>query len=424
MKNILEQQDLRKDGKRKEILEAVNQAFFKNDPALKVRSYIENRSDILKSKRIKVIGFGKAAYEMYLGAQQALGNRIVYGGIIIPDDLVVDNNIINAEVFHGTHPFLSEKSIDSTEKLISKLSPLSREDTVLVLISGGGSSLFELLNEGITLEKYREITKCMMDNGADIQELNAVRYLFSKVKGGKLKNFLYPARIISLIISDVPGDDIRFIASGPLSDPPDDSLIFKTIKKFGKKCSLDFNYKYINNLKNFDAENNIIIRNEDFVFEISEYLKTRGHSVLNLGSGISGSVTNVSRMIHRISEDYFRLIDRPYFFVGGGETSVKVRGKGIGGRNLEMCLRFILNIKKGEIFIFSSIGTDGIDGPSNAMGGIVDNYTLNVLSKRKIRDFLSNSESLTPLKISKDVIITGRTGNNVSDIFVGYVEKI
>lgn len=89
-----------------------------------------------------------------------------------------------------------------------------------------------------------------------------------------------------------------------------------------------------------------------------------------------------------------------------------------------MCLRFILNIKKGERFIFSSIGTDGIDGPSNAMGGIVDNYTLNVLSKRKIRDFLSNSESLTPLKISKDVIITGRTGNNVSDIFVGYVEKI
>mgnify|MGYP001626326836 CR=1 FL=1 len=424
MKNILEQQDLRKDGMRKEILEAVNHAFLENDPVLKVKSYIEKRSDILKSKRIKVIGFGKAAYEMYLGAQQALGNRIVNGGIIIPDDLVVDRKIINAEVFIGTHPFLSDKSIESTEKLISKISPLSREDTVLVLISGGGSSLFELLNDEITLDRYRKITKCMMDNGADIQELNAVRYLFSKVKGGKLKNFLCPARIISLIISDVPGDDIRFIASGPLSDPPDERLISKTVKKFGKKCSIDFNFEYKKDLKNCDAENNIIIRNEDFVLGISEYLKARGHRILNLGSGINGSVTNISRMIHRISEDYFRLIDRPYFFIGGGETSVKVRGNGIGGRNLEMCLRFIMNTKKKERFIFSSIGTDGIDGPSNAMGGIVDNYTLNILSKRKIREFLSNSESLTPLKMSKDVIITGRTGNNVSDIFVGYVERI
>ncbi len=424
MLNFLEQEDLRKDGMRIQILKAIASSFQKNDPVQKVKSYIEDRKDILTSGRIKIIGFGKAAFEMYQGAELALGNKIIYGGIIIPDDLKIDGSKIQAEIFRGTHPFLSEKTIASTETLLSRLYPLTPQDTVLVLISGGGSSLFELLDGEISLERYREIIKCMMDNGADIQELNAVRFLFSGVKGGKLKNHLCPARIIGIIISDVPGDDVRFIASGPLSDPPDDDLIRKTIRKFKMKCSLDVNHENKQYLNNCIAENNILIRNEDFVLAIAQYLTKMGYSVLNIGSGISGPVTKVSKIIHSISEDYFHLIKRPYFFVGGGETSVNVRGNGIGGRNLEMCLRYVLNTKRGDRFVFSSIGTDGIDGPSNAMGGIVDDNTLKIVSRNEIRNYLSNSESLTPLKISGDVIISGRTGNNVSDIFVGYVERM
>lgn len=422
MKDILGQSDLRKEGRRLDILEAVAHAFRENDPSVRVRKFLEARADLSESGRIFVIGFGKAARAMYRGAKEVLGDRIFYGGIILPDDDLDEKD--GTEVFPGTHPLLSEKSINSTIALLSKVKNLRDNDVVVVLISGGGSSLFEMLEEGVTLEDYIRITKCMMNHGADIQELNAVRFLLSRVKGGGLRELLCPARIIGLIISDVPGDDVRFIASGPLADPPDQDFIYKTLRKFGKTCGIHteaIHKKYSGKCK---AENHILLRNEDFVNSISDYLRGRGNRVLNLGSGVNGRVTVVSRLIYSISKTYFSLIKGPFFIVGGGETSVNVRGDGIGGRNLEMCLRFILNSGNKDVFVFSSIGTDGIDGPSNAMGGMVDQSTSVILSRKRIREYLRRSESLAPLMETKDVIISGRTGNNVSDIFIGYIERI
>ncbi len=424
MLNIMNENELRSDGLRKEIIDAIKYAFSENDPAYKVKSFLDRINDLKNYNRIFVIGFGKASYEMYLGAQSALQNRIAYGGIIVPDDSPVVKEKINAEIFYGTHPILSDKSIESTRTLISRLPKLEKDDLVIVLISGGGSSLFEMLRPGISLPKYQQIIKCMMDNGANIYELNAIRSIFSLVKGGKLRDFLCPARVLSLIISDVPGDDVNFIASGPLSDPPDRDLIDRTIKKFRTKCSLDIDQPIYQESKKCQVENNIIIKNLNFVSSIYEYFSRRNYQVLNLGSGITGSVSSVSRNIHEVLKGYYALIKKPYFFVGGGETTVNVKGSGIGGRNLELCLRYILNTKRNEKYIFSSIGTDGIDGPSNAMGGIVDNLTENKISRNKIKRYLRNSESLTPLKISGDVIVTGRTGNNVSDVFIGYIENI
>ena len=405
---------------RDELVNAIDYAFVKNLPEQRVLSFLSQSKDLEIEGRLVVIGFGKAGRGMYEGARKFFADRISTATIIIPAQAKEE---LEHPFFQGNHPFPSNESIKSSRLLIDSLRNLEREDLVLVLISGGGSSLFEIPRKGVKLEKYNRTINCMMKNGANIEEMNAVRFLFSSTKGGGLLNFTYPARVLSLIISDVPGDSESVVASGPTSPPQKQTLIRKTLVKYGQ-CGDVPHVSREKPVRSYKADNNVILKNSDFVRAIHERLVKKGFASANMGSGIVGDTDLVAKDFVNKMRSFHKKEKKPIFVVGGGETSTRFTGNGIGGRNLELTLKVLLLMKKNEEFAFGSIGTDGQDGTSGAMGAIVDNDTLKSLDREFIINKLSKSESLEPLKSTKDVLFTGPTGTNVADIFVGYYAGI
>ncbi len=203
--------------------------------------------------------------------------------------------------------------------------------------------------------------------GATIRELNAARFLHSRTKGGGLLRYAYPANVVSLIISDVPGDHIETIASGPTSDPPEMYFIGSVRQKYESICRLPSIESKGEKSPKSSAENFIILKNSDFLGSIREGLRSTGGPVLELGSGISGSTDAVSEMIASNIMDYYWLKEGPFFFIGGGKTLTVVRNHSRGSGNLELCLKFMLRINRNERFSFGGFDTDGIDGLSKAM---------------------------------------------------------
>ncbi|PYB68725.1 glycerate kinase [Thermoplasma sp. Kam2015] len=402
--------------RRQFILDILKRTFDELDPSRVMASAVEDL-DISKYSRIFVMGFGKASYEMYAGIRDHVKSKLAYAGIIVPVDQDVQG-FPELEVLRGTHPYTSNMSVSSSRVLLSKIKP-GPDDLVIVLISGGGSSLFEIPEDGITIEQISEISKRMMQASADIYELNTIRSCLSSVKGGKLAKFLYPASIAAYIISDVPGDDVSIIASGPLSenklDPVSVYQKFKdviglNIDRFLKTSMIEDEYFR-------KIQTKIVLSNRDFVRKIEAYV---GEPIVSIGSGISGDVDHVSDSIIAIAEAISKIKGKSFWMVMGGETTVNVRGKGIGGRNLEISLLFLKKCTFSD-FLFISIGTDGIDGVSPAAGGIVDSSLKKRISEDEIDEALKNNDSYTLLSKYGSAIMTGRTGNNVSDLMIAYV---
>ena len=406
----------RKTPIRDTLVSALDYSFLKNSPQERVRSYLERENLADFKGKIHVVGFGKAGKGMYEGARQFFGSRISSAVIIVP---VKEGEQLTYPFLPGNHPLPATESIRSSKILIDSLAGMNEEDLVLVLVSGGGSALFENLRQGVELKKYNEIIDCVMRHGANISELNSVRYLFSMTKGGSLLNFTYPARVLSLIVSDVPGDSVNTVSSGPTGDPPSSSTIDSAVAKYGEQCGIH-KVDVRNAKKGYKAENHIVLKNHDFVKSILENIHARGFRTKNIGSGIQGDTTVVSELIVNEMRSSYNSDGTPLYLAGGGETSTNFTHNGIGGRNLELALKVLLRMEREEVFTFGSIGTDGIDGTSKAMGAIVDNNSLMYVDENFIREKLSTSDSLAPLVRSKDVLFTGPTGNNVSDIFIGY----
>lgn len=409
--------DFREGTIRNEILLGVDKAFVENDPEIIVRKFLSTNLPSEPKGRIFVIGFGKGARKMFQGVRSLLGNKISDAAVIIPKD---EDGKIRKPFLPGDHPIPLYNTMRSSEKLLEILRNPNEEDIVIALVSGGGSALFELLDDRFNLDQFNVSVQCAMSKGADIYELNAIRYLFSKIKGGGLLKYTFPAKVISLIISDVPGDDINVVASGPLAGPPNRTFIKKTLDKFGQRCFIPTKKGRVESVQSYSAKNHLILTNRDFVLSVSNNLKKNGIETVTLKGDVRGTTDDVARGIVETLRGYYSLVRRPLFLVGGGETVTNVLGDGKGGRNLELCLRFLLRMNINERFTFGSFGTDGIDGSSGAMGGIVDQRTLKILGKEYITESLLRSESLMPLMKTKDVLFTGRTGTNVSDVFVAY----
>ncbi|WMT50880.1 MAG: DUF4147 domain-containing protein [Ferroplasma sp.] len=380
-------------------------------------------ADIAKYDKVFVIGFGKAAYNMYAGIRDYIIKKLCYAGIIIPEDENPPAQFPELEILRGTHPYVSQLTVDSSEKLLSGVRNASQDDLIIVLISGGGSSLFEIPESGISINEIMEVSREIMDNDGDIYTLNRIRSMLSSVKGGKLAKILYPASVVSYIISDVIYDDMGIIASGPLVRPEPVEDISKLIDRYvtnknlvsllkGSDVSGSLDDKYYSSI-----ENHIILRNNDFVNAIFSRI---GEEKVNLGSNINGDVKPVSQNIISLLRNIYSLKGRGFWFVFGGETTVNVRGNGSGGRNQELVLRLLEAMKTGEECTFCSMGTDGIDGKSTAAGGIVDQET----RIPELERYLQNNDSNSALSLCHGTIITGRTGNNVSDIMAGYYSGI
>ena len=372
-----------------------------------------------KFEHIYLIGFGKAAYGMYSGIRDKIQDKLEYAGIIIPDDEKIVMEFPELHVMRGTHPYVSQMSVDSSVKLISEIKNISSNDLIIVLISGGGSSLFEIPEKGISISDIMAISKEIMDNDGNIYTLNRIRSRLSSVKGGKLAKLLYPAKVVSYIISDVIYDDMSIIASGPLVQPDFNGDISELIEEYvmdpvlvklilEKGVSGTVENKYFSSV-----ENHIILNNYNFVNAI---FSSMDGEKINLGSNINGDVNSVAEGIVNLLRTLYSMKGRGFMFVCGGETTVNVHGNGSGGRNQELVLKLLKSMKRDENFTFCAIGTDGIDGKSPAAGGIVDQDT----EISNLDTYLKNNDSYTALSSCKGAIMTGRTGNNVSDIIAGY----
>ncbi|MEM1601422.1 MAG: DUF4147 domain-containing protein, partial [Sulfolobales archaeon] len=302
---------------------------------------------------VKVLGFGKASASMALAVEEVLGDLIIDGIVIVPKGLKPPK-LGRIKVMYGSHPIPDEDTINSTKELL-RLCSQSEGEMFIVLISGGGSALFELPVEPITLNDLRVLTTQLLKCGADIKEINTVRKHVSMVKGGRLAELLYPSNVVSLILSDVVGDPIEFIASGPTAPDPttyDDAV--KLLKRYEIFDSIPASVREVL-MKGLRGElretpkpgdkifdkvlNYIVASNYISLKAMEEEARRLGYNTLILTSMVEGEAREVGKLLAGVMKNvkkYDEPVRKPAAILAGGETTVTVRGKGIGGRNQEL----------------------------------------------------------------------------------------
>ncbi len=439
---ILNKKMLSKSRWRKDVLKILEEGLRASDPKKSVEEALEGISrEIKAAERVFVIGFGKASASMAEACEEKIGGRIVGGAIIIPEN-VDAKRLRRVRVFKGTHPTPSEASVESTRRLISICQGLTRRDLVICLVSGGGSSLLTLPAEGVTLEEKRMTTDILLKSGAEIKEINTVRKHLSSVKGGQLINFLKPAKVFSLILSDIVGDPVEHIASGPTSpDPSTFKDAYDIILKYDLMGKLPGSIveriergirgevpetpkpgdKVFKNVKNIIVSNNMksLAAMEKKAVEL-------GYNTLVLTSFAEGEAREVGRFLCGIIKQiatYDSPVKKPACLIVGGETTVTVKGRGKGGRNQELALSVLTNCGGLKNFVFASIGSDGIDGYTDAAGAVADFSTLENTCKKGLNPevFLQDNDSYNFFKQTGDLIFTGPTGTNVNDFTLAIV---
>ncbi|MEW6067626.1 MAG: glycerate kinase [Nitrospirota bacterium] len=388
--------------------------------------------------KLSVIGFGKASCQMAKAIEDNLFEIIDTGIIITKYGHSTSHRFHKFKVYEAGHPVPDKNGLRGTEKIIELLKSSDKNTFIICLISGGGSALLVSPYENISLKEKQEITQLLLNAGADINELNTVRKHISKVKGGRLAEFAHPARVTSLILSDVIGDRLDVIASGPTS--PDRTTFRDAIKVLEKYSLIEKTPKSIIDILNkgtagfipetpkegspvFEKIENIIIGSNRIALEAAkEKAEELGLFTEIISSEISGEAREVGKWIARkaieIKEARGQGVKDSRCLISGGETTVTVKGNGIGGRNMELALSFAMEIEGIEGITLLSAGTDGTDGPTDAAGAIVNGQT--ILKAKAIelahKKYLKNNDSYNFFKELDEVFITGPTGTNVMDI--------
>ncbi|MBR5790057.1 MAG: DUF4147 domain-containing protein [Lachnospiraceae bacterium] len=340
--------------------------------------------------RLILIAIGKAAYKMAEGAVKALPVQIDEGIVITKYGYICKEQFPNnIRVFEAGHPLTDDNSIKATDEVLKMTENLDKDDEVLFLVSGGGSALFE--SPKVPLDTLREITEKKLKEGADIYELNALRKELSYVKGGKFGEHCKPAHITALILSDVLGDKIDVIASGPALG---DNVTHKIIGNVELLCNAA---KHAAEELSYKAE---IIRTDLTGYAV-DVAKLLGKKALEASEEVKSDENHMGRA-----------------FIYGGETTVKVTGTGVGGRNMEMALASSLYMENMDNAAIFSLGSDGTDGPTDAAGGYVDSDTVKKLGRESIESALKNNDSYNELKKVGGLIITGPTNTNLNDVSV------
>lgn len=440
---------MERDGKRLAI-EIFYAALEAVDPYRAVKLYADKIRTAYQDgqfKRLIVIGSGKAACSMAKAVEDNLGNLIDTGVLItkyghsMSQESGVRRQEARIKVFEAGHPVPDENGLRGTEEIIKILKDADEDTLVVCLVSGGGSALLVSPYEGITLDEKQKITELLLKAGADIYELNTVRKHISKVKGGRLAEVAYPAKIISLILSDVIGDRLDVIASGPTA--PDKMTYDHAIKVLEKYRLIDkAPGSIIDVLQNgakglipetpkddnpvFEKVDNIIIGSNIKALEAAkEKAESLGFKPEIISSEITGEARDVGKWLADIaSSKCSNGSNRLNCLISGGETTVTVKGNGKGGRNMELALAFAMEIEGIEGITLLSAGTDGTDGPTDAAGAIVDWQT--VLKAKNIglnpEEYLNNNDSYNFFKKIDELLITGPTGTNVMDIQIVVIE--
>lgn len=390
-------------------------------------------------KNILLVGFGKAAVRMSQAAEAAAGDLLT-GGIIITKygHGVRTGGGSKVICFEAGHPLPDANGAAATQKVLRMLEDADEETLVVCLMSGGGSALLVSPPEGITLADKERTTELLLKAGADINELNAVRKHLSSIKGGRLAAVAYPAPVLSLILSDVIGDRLDVIASGPTA--PDTSTYqdaLAVIGKYGLTRSVPAAVReHLNNGASglipetpkendpvFRRVSNIIVgNNRAAIHAAMEEAERCGYETTILSTALTGEAKVVARELVQRAVAVKRTL-RPgagACLLAGGETSVTVKGAGKGGRNMELALAFGIGIRELNGITFLSAGTDGTDGPTDAAGAVVDGQTVarGGAAGMDPQEYLDNNDSYTFFKNAGGLVITGPTGTNVMDIQV------
>jgi len=375
------------------------------------------------SGNVYLVAIGKAAWRMAKAAKDFLKDKIEEG-IVITKYGHSQGQIEGLKIYEAGHPVPDENTIKATEKVVELVKKLNEKDTLLFLVSGGGSALFELPVEEISLEDLKRTTDLLLKSGANIVEINTIRKHLSQVKGGKFAKLVEPAKIYSLVLSDVLGDRLDSIASGPAYP---DSTTVQDVERIVEKYRLNLPEHVINALKNETPKdlNNVETRIVGSVSKVcenaQEVAKSLGYNTLILTTTLDCEAKEAGSFLASIAKEVKeknRPLEKPCCIILGGETVVHVRGRGIGGRNQELALSAARGILNYEDVVIVSVGTDGTDGPTDAAGGIVDGMTVRRLAEKgiNIEDVIDNNDSYHALQSIDGLVITGPTGTNVNDL--------
>ncbi len=402
------------------------------DPTAAVDKVLRGRDDLDRYKRIFVVGAGKAGGTMARAAEHffgSRGSRISAGCVNVKDGDKSKTQFI--ELRHCGHPMPDERGLSGAKRIEAICSEAGENDLVICLLSGGASALSPYPAPPITLAEKQETTRLLLACGATIHEINAVRKHISAIKGGQLARIAAPARVLSLILSDVVGDDLDVIGSGPTAP---DASTFETAWAILEKYELRERVpaRVRERLRNgatetpkaddpiFERVENIIVgSNQQSLESAARQAKEMGYRTLILSSTIQGETQDVARM-HAAIARQIRVSGQPVrppaCVISGGETTVTMsNGSGRGGRNQEFALAAAFDIAGLEDTLILSAGTDGTDGPTDAAGAMADGATLE-RAHLSAADALSGHDAYPFFADTGDLVITGATGTNVMDL--------
>ncbi|MBF0517875.1 MAG: glycerate kinase [Nitrospirae bacterium] len=367
-------------------------------------------------KRLYVVGFGKGAYGMALAASQSLSDIITVGVVVTKYGHSEADTAGKIKIIEAGHPVPDENGVIATSEVIELVKGASDDTLILCLISGGGSALFVSPALGITLAEKQSVTESLLKSGCDINELNTVRKRLSTVKGGGFAALAYPAKCLSLIISDVLGNRLDVIASGPtVANTTGASEAIDVLRKYGLIDNLS---KNVIAAIRTDTGHRLVNVENIIIADIRQALDAAQARARQLGLEAEVIADTLSGDVKDAAVWLTRQLRPNKLLISGGETTVAVTGQGRGGRNMELALRFALEIEGRQGITMLSAGTDGTDGPTDAAGAVVDGTTIarGRAAGLDARQFLLNNDSYTYFERVGGLFKPGPTGTNVMDI--------
>ncbi len=403
--------------------------------SIKLEGNSEKIYDLNKVDKIFLVGTGKASSSMAQAIEEILGDRITKGVITTKYGHLLP--LRKTEIIEAGHPLPDQKGYEGAKKIQRLLKESGPEDLVIFLLSGGGSALLPFPADHINLKEKQEATQLLLDCGADIKEINTIRKHISRMKGGWLAKWAYPSNVMAFILSDVVGDRLDVIGSGPtVPDPSTFEEAWEILKKYdllkeiapsiqrhlqlGKEGKVEETPKPGGDV--FEkVVNNVIGSNILALLAAEKEASSLGFKTLILSSAIVGETREAARFHTAIAKEVISSgnpIPRPACILSGGETTVTIKGKGLGGRNQEFVLAGALEISGMERVVLLSGGTDGTDGPTDATGAVGDHTTVQRGKSMGLdpNAHLDNNDAYPFFEKLGDLLITGPTHTNVMDV--------
>ena len=406
---------------RHDALEIVKKAIDAVLPEAAVKEALQNKGLLDEARKrggkIIIAAIGKAAWRMAKAASDMLPGAT---GAIVTKYGHSMGDIPGIEIFEAGHPVPDENTIRGTKALLKHVTGLSPKDTVLFLVSGGGSALFELPADGVSLNDMAGVTKQLLACGAGIVEINTIRKHLSSVKGGRFAKMCAPARVSMAVLSDVLGDRLDSIASGPAW--PDNSTSEEALG-IVRKYGLSLRPELMDVLgretpKELDNVTAIVTGSVSALCSAAMNAAEKlGYTPLLLTTTLDCEAREAGAFLASIAREHAG-DSKPLAFIAGGETVVHLTGNGKGGRNQELALSAAHGIAGLKNVVIVSVGSDGTDGPTDAAGGIVDGVTETKLTEKGIgiSSVLKDNDAYNALKAVDSLLATGPTGTNVNDL--------